>query len=109
MKAPRCQYCGVEEWGHLCVGRAPSEIERRAARGVVRALVKVREAEAGVSEKARGVTKTPVTKTSDVTETTPVTKTRKGGRPKKEGALSTAERVRRHRAALRALRAAEGK
>ncbi len=28
--APLCRSCGVREWGHLCSGRAPSEIERRA-------------------------------------------------------------------------------
>ena len=113
MKAPRCQVCGVEEWGHLCGGWAPSEIERRATRGAV--------------------TKTPVTKTMSVTKTPTVTKTSrtgllgsgareagsnpvrstskssKGGRPRKgEGeVLSAAERARRYRAALRALR--EGK
>ena len=52
------------------------------------------------------VTKTPVTKTpvvtETVTETRPVTETRgKGGRPKKEGALSAAERQARRRAKLK--------
>jgi len=98
MKAPRCQYCGVEEWGHLCGGRAPSEIERRAARGAV--------------------TKTPATKNRGATEIS-ATKILDGvkalkrgrGRPKRVGeeALSSTERSRRRRAALRALRAAEGK
>ena len=52
------------------------------------------------------VTKTPVTETGGVTETVtetrPVTETgRKGGRPKKDGALSAAERQARRRARLR--------
>jgi len=96
MKAPRCQFCGVEEWGHLCVGSAPSEIWRRATRGAV--------------------TKTPVTKTRSVTKTvtikvTPTIKVTQGkrGRPRSgEAPLSAAEKMRRYRerrrAALRALK-----
>jgi hypothetical protein len=83
MKAPKCQFCGVEEWGHLCSGAAPSEIERRATRGAV--------------------TKNP---RPSVTKNTLVTKNQEGisvtskkgrGRPKKAKASSAAERVKAFR------------
>ena len=85
------------EWGHTCLGAAPSEIERRATRGAV--------------------TKTPTvtkTETGSVTKivTNKVTQGKRGRPRAGEAPLSAAEKMRRYRerrrAALRALRAAEG-
>ena len=67
MKAPRCAFCGVEEWGHLCSGAAPSEIERRATRGAV-------------TKNPRRVTKIPVTKNrvTEISDEAPEARMRRG-------------------------------
>jgi hypothetical protein len=86
MKAPKCGYCGVEEWGHLCSGAAPSEIERRAGKGTV-------------TKNPRRVTEIPVTKNrvTEIPEAISVTEKKGRGRPKQEEALTKAEKQRRYR------------
>ncbi len=94
--APLCRSCGVREWQHLCSGAAPSEVERRVL--AARASRKVQrnppatKPPKGATKPLRDATKPSATKPAGA----------KGGRPRVGGeAMSSTERARRRRAALR--------
>jgi hypothetical protein len=98
-----CEICGQVWCGRPCLND-PNKSNALLFHKDGRAKT-LRERGLGWDGKLKAAASATETPRSDATETSPATETSsKGGRPKKEGALSSTERSRRRREVLRILR-----